>query len=50
MIAMSDSAAAGGLMLLWTMVHPAPHLLAATILGSYFLAWGTVDPAGRGRG
>jgi len=31
----------GGLMLLWAMVHPAPRLLAATILGSYFLAWGT---------
>jgi hypothetical protein len=28
-------------MLLWVNVRPAPRFLAATILGSYFLAWGT---------
>jgi hypothetical protein len=31
----------GGLVLLWAMVRPAPRPLAATLLGSYFLGWGT---------
>jgi hypothetical protein len=31
----------GGLMLLWALVRPAPRPLGATLLGSYFLCWGT---------
>src|SRR3954471_14733718 len=31
----------GGIVLLWAMVRPAPRPLAATLLGSYFLGWGT---------
>src|SRR5262245_17677950 len=31
----------GGLVLLWATVRPAPRPLAAALLGSYFLGWGT---------
>jgi hypothetical protein len=31
----------GGLVLLWSLVRPSPRLLAAILLGSYFIAWGT---------
>jgi hypothetical protein len=31
----------GGVLLLWAMVRPTPGFLAATLLGSCFLAWGT---------